>query len=98
MKLGVMSALFTGMKLEDALGYCRNVGMVKTDEANNEYMVSTGPISAIHEVRDEGVALNLAGDGVSWPSTLADGEYAVQLATGLVRFANPPAGLPCRRE
>ncbi len=49
MKLGVMGALFTGMKLDDALGYCKKVGLNAIELPAGAYPGDPWKLSGIHK-------------------------------------------------
>lgn len=49
MKLGVMGALFTGMKLDDALSYCKKVGLNAIELPAGAYPGDPWKLSGIHK-------------------------------------------------
>jgi hypothetical protein len=79
-------------------GEAYNVDAVLVDDVDLIYQVHDGSVQAIPEVRDQGIALTLAGDIVGLGlGSLSDwspvgGQYVTDLAQGLFRIGGSPAG------
>jgi len=77
MKLGVMGALFTGMKLDDALDYCQEVGLDAIELPVGAYPGDPWKLAGIHKNKKKLAELK---------KKLADRELEVQ---GIAAHGNP---------
>jgi len=75
-------------------GAVENIAPPLVDPASLVYQVHDGPIQAVSNVHDQGVALTYAGDVADIAATsVSAGQFNTQLSGGYIRLGSTPAGL-----